>query len=392
MPTAFILILSMSEAKLVLTPLGLVVAKNGEVKEAYPFGERAADVLTDVEDGRLPVDVKNFITDAIEKYGGLSTQHEGLARLVSELEYEPEAVDVSGLAVAAGFAKDEAEFWARVQEVMSSVSALRIKRARLKRDALLIQAIESLDEVIKVCNLFYARLREWYGYHFPELSKLVADMELYASIASKIGLRSLMDVERLSRVGIRGERARKVAGAAATSLGVDLDERDLDQVKMVADELLSLLELRRELESYVNKLAKEVAPNMCALVDPKIAARLIAKAGGLAKLASAPASTIQVLGAEKALFRALRGRGKPPKHGIIFQCPEVNQAPRRLRGKIARALATKLAIAARVDAYGGEYCGADLKAAFEKKLEEIRRKYGGKVRVKKGGRGKGRRA
>lgn len=80
------------------------------------------------------------------------------------------------------------------------------------------------------------------------------------------------------------------------------------------------------------------------------------------------------------------------KHGIIFQCPEVNRTPRKPRGKVARALATKLAIVARIDAYGGEYCGAELRAAFEKKLEEIRRKYKGKLRVRKGGRGKGRRA
>ena len=120
---------------------------------------------------------------------------------------------------------------------------------------------------------------------------------------------------------------------------------------------------------------KEVAPNVTALVGPLLGARLLSLAGSLEELAKLPASTIQVLGAEKALFRALRTGGKPPKHGVIFQFPEIRRSPRWQRGKIARALATKLAIAARVDYFTGRYIGDELKKKLMERIDEIKKLY-----------------
>jgi nucleolar protein 56 len=129
------------------------------------------------------------------------------------------------------------------------------------------------------------------------------------------------------------------------------------------------------MESYVDKTMEEVAPNTRAVAGALLGARLIAIAGSLRNLAMRPASTIQVLGAEKALFRSLKTGARPPKHGLIFQHALLHDAKRWQRGKIARVLAGKLAIAVRTDAFGGRYVGDALKADIDKRLEEIREKY-----------------
>ncbi|RLI16433.1 C/D box methylation guide ribonucleoprotein complex aNOP56 subunit, partial [Candidatus Bathyarchaeota archaeon] len=136
-----------------------------------------------------------------------------------------------------------------------------------------------------------------------------------------------------------------------------------------------LYKLRESLEAYLDKAMEEVAHNTKALVGSLLGARLIAIAGGLTNLAKRPASTIQVLGAEKALFRSLKTGTRPPKHGIIFQHTFLHEAKKWQRGKIARALAGKIAIAARTDAFGGRYIGEELKADLEKRIEEIHEKY-----------------
>jgi len=120
---------------------------------------------------------------------------------------------------------------------------------------------------------------------------------------------------------------------------------------------------------------EDVAPNIKSLVGSLLGARLIALTGGLTNLAKMPASTVQVLGAEKALFRSLKTGARPPKHGMIFQHTLIHEAKRWQRGKMARALAGKLAIAARSDAFSGKYIGDDLKAGLEKRIKEIQEKY-----------------
>ena len=132
-----------------------------------------------------------------------------------------------------------------------------------------------------------------------------------------------------------------------------------------------LQELRERVAEYVDGLMSQIAPNLRTLVGGTIGARLISLAGGLVKLSRLPASTVQVLGAEKALFRALRTKAKPPKHGVIYQHPSIRTSPKRYRGKIARALAGKIAIAARVDAMAGEFVGEKLLSDFKTRVSEI---------------------
>jgi nucleolar protein 56 len=158
-------------------------------------------------------------------------------------------------------------------------------------------------------------------------------------------------------------------------MGADLSDVDLQQIQRVCKQTLDLYDLRQALQDYADSTVDEVAPNLQALVGSMLTARLISLAGGLTNLAKMPASTIQVLGAEKALFRALKTGTRPPKHGIIFQDTLVHEAKKWQRGKLSRALAGKLAIAARTDAFSSRYIGDSLKADLKKRAEEIKRKF-----------------
>ncbi|HDH07195.1 MAG TPA: C/D box methylation guide ribonucleoprotein complex aNOP56 subunit [Thermoproteales archaeon] len=255
------------------------------------------------------------------------------------------------------------------------ISRLKIKETVEKRDLFIAQAISALDETDKVINLYVSRIREWYGLHFPELGKEIRDHEQYVKIVYELGLRDNMTIEKLKELGIKEDKAKRIVESAQNSMGANMSEFDIEVLRSLCQNVLELYKLRRKLEKYIDESMKDVAPNIRGLVGPLLGARLIALAGGLRRLAMLPASTIQVLGAEKALFRALRTGGKPPKHGVIFTYPAIFRAKKWQRGKIARALAAKLAIAARIDAFTGEYKADMLKSELEKRIEEVKTLY-----------------
>jgi len=260
-------------------------------------------------------------------------------------------------------------------QIALELTKMKVREAAEKRDLFIAQAISAMDEVTKTINLFASRVREWYGLHFPEMDDIVRDHKDYVRLVYEIGERSNYTKENLKDYDLSEEVLTKLVNAAKTSMGANITEFDLQAMKNLAKITLDLYDLRTSLQEYIDEAMKEVAPNIRGLVGPLLGARLIALAGGLSKLAILPASTIQVLGAEKALFRALRTGGKPPKHGVIFQHPEIHRAPRWQRGKIARALAAKLAIAARIDAFTGEYKAEELKEELEKRIKEIKTLY-----------------
>jgi len=259
------------------------------------------------------------------------------------------------------------------REVSSTLAREAIKGAMEGRERHLIHAVQTLQDLDRIINMASLRVREWYGTHFPELSKIVQKHETYLRLVREVGPRSEYSEERLVEMGLPKKKARKIAKAASKSVGAEMAEEDMEMVRRLADESLKLYELRKSVEKYVSTLVREVAPNTSTLIGPMVASKLIAAAGGLEKLARLPASTIQVLGAEKALFRALRTGAKPPKHGIIFQLPAIHRAPRRLRGRIARAVAGKIAIAARMDYFSGRLVGEQLADELRKRVQEIRR-------------------
>jgi len=262
-------------------------------------------------------------------------------------------------------------------DVSDLITRLKLRQAVERRDLFIAQAISALDDVDKILNLIASRIREWYGLHFPELEELVRDNREYVSIVYHLGHRSRITEDSLKKAvaNIPDDRAKKIVESAKKSIGAEMSEWDLDQLRAYADIFLRLDSYREKLATYIDEAMKEVAPNVRELVGPLLGARLIKLAGGLTRMAFLPASTIQVLGAEKALFRALRTGGKPPKHGVIFQYPEIFRSPRWQRGKIARALAAKLAIAAKADAFTGNFIAPRLKEELMKRIQEIKTLY-----------------
>lgn len=278
-------------------------------------------------------------------------------------------------AIDSGFVKAEQEFREWVRGVSVVLTKKRVRKAVEKRDLTVAQAILSVDDLDKTINLFMGRIQEWYGLHFPELTHLLENQETYARLVSNLGDRENLAVEALEKEGLQKDKAEQIANAAKSSMGAALREEDMRQIQELCSGTLVLSGLRQKLENYIETTMSEVAPNVNALAGSLLGARLIAIAGGLDNLAKMPASTIQVLGAEKALFRALKTGSRPPKHGLLFQHALIHEANRWQRGKISRALAGKLAIAARIDAYGGKFVGNDLKAVFDRRVKEIQEKY-----------------
>jgi len=279
------------------------------------------------------------------------------------------------LVVELGYARSEEEALSILHKVASDLSARKIVEAVEKRDLLVAQAVSCIDEIEKMLNVLASRLREWYGVHFPELGNAIKDHEDFVRALIIIGHRDdVRKAEVLEKLGPLKDKVAKVL-EGGPSLGANVLQKDIEVIRGVAETTLKLYELNERLRKYVDEVMGEVAPNIKELVGPVLGARLIALAGGLERLAKLPASTIQLLGAEKALFRALRTRGKPPKHGIIFQCPEIHRSPKWQRGKIARALAGKIAIAARADYFTGEYIADELKEDLKNRIKEIKEIY-----------------
>ena len=242
-----------------------------------------------------------------------------------------------------------------MHEVMIGLGKLRTSEP-IPRDRSLVQAIRSLDDQIATINLYNERLHEWYGMHFPELADYARDAR-YAQL-----------------IAMNGEREGVIEelGIEIESIGADMDPADIGAIRDLADTLSRLYDDKERTEEYIQGIVEETCPNMCAVLGAPLAARMVSLAGGLERLASLPSSTVQLLGAEKAMFRHLKSGKKGPKHGVIYQHPEVHRSPYWQRGKIARALAGKVLIAAKIDQYHGDFAGDRLNDEFMRRVEDIR--------------------
>lgn len=276
--------------------------------------------------------------------------------------------------VKAGFAGDEQQALELVRSEALASASETITETSSREDLQLVHGIQALDELDRFVNITSERVTEWYGLHFPELQALLGDNLLLCRLVAEVGRRENFDEERLQGKGFSDNKVEALVVAARESKGGTVGDRETSRVMALAQVALTTSAEREKLAEYVESTMKRIAPNTTQVAGATIGARLIAKAGGLDRLARLPASTIQVLGAEKALFRALRTGARPPKHGILFQHDAVHTAPKWQRGKIARALANKIAIAARIDYYRGEAEGG-LTSTLEKRLDEIRVKY-----------------
>ena len=261
----------------------------------------------------------------------------------------------------------------KLDDISKLYANLVVQRHSEAQDVYIGQAIHAIDDITKTINLFGNRLSEWYGLHFPEVVQTTSDIAQLFKFITQIGERKNFTEKTLADLS-KNKRERLI-NHAQNSLGVEISEQDLRPMQTLAQQGLDLVRTKRELEKYIETATKDIMPNVVALVGPLIAARLLAYSGSLMNLAKMPASTIQLLGAEKALFRHLKTGDNPPKHGIIFQSAAIHTAPFHQRGKIARALAGKISIAARIDYFSGENQATKLANEFKQRTDEIAKKF-----------------
>ena len=380
------------KATIVASVMGVLgLGEDGKIAVSRLFPKDVSKIaakLMDVDSGKTIDEIVEVIQELVKKgFTSFIFENSGLGQTVqNQLNVEIEVVTPSEMgenfrrnmgeySVQTGFVENVSELAQWVHDVSMEISRLKVRKATEKRDLMIVQAVQALDDLDKTLNLLSARIREWYGLHFPELDRLVEKHEVYANLVSHLGRKTEFNLENIEKLDISKNKAAQLARAAETSMGGDLQESDMEQIQALCGYVLGLYEERSKIEKYIEELMEEVAPNTSFLAGATLGARLIAIAGGLLNLAKMPASTIQVLGAEKALFRSLTTGAPPPKHGVIFQHALIHGSKRWLRGKTARIFAGKLAIAIRTDAFSGTYIGDRLKADLEKKVEELQRKY-----------------
>ncbi|KAJ9682235.1 hypothetical protein PVL29_018221 [Vitis rotundifolia] len=254
-----------------------------------------------------------------------------------------------------------------------SLSRYKLKFSPDKVDTMIIQAIGLLDDLDKELNTYAMRVREWYGWHFPELAKIVQDNILYAKAVKLMGNRTNAAKLDFSEI-LPEEVETELKEAAMISMGTEVSDLDLMNIKELCDQVLSLSEYRAQLYDYLKSRMNTIAPNLTALVGELVGARLIAHGGSLLNLAKQPGSTVQILGAEKALFRALKTKHATPKYGLIYHASLIGQAAPKLKGKISRSLAAKTALAIRYDALGDgqdNSMGLENRAKLEARLRNL---------------------
>jgi nucleolar protein 56 len=252
-------------------------------------------------------------------------------------------------------------------------SRAKVKFSVQRDDNHIIQAIAIIDQLDKAINTFSMRVREWYSWHFPELFKIVSDNQRYCRVALLVRDKKQLTEEKLhdlaAIVDDDEEIARSVIEAAKHSMGQEISETDMENVIAFADRVVKLATYRKSLHAYLVSKMGIVAPNLAALI---VGARLISHAGSLTNLSKYPASTVQILGAEKALFRALKTKGNTPKYGLLFHSSFIGRAAPKNKGRISRFLANKCSIASRIDNFSetpSTKFGDVLRQQVEERLE-----------------------
>jgi nucleolar protein 56 len=373
-----------TSCSIVLLELGIAAFDQGGNLVASKRFDNAIRSYRLLKSGATPEEIKPFI-EKLRSFDFVSASDASVAAvlrqagLTSQVMPEEQQQSIQSekpdYIVKAGFAANPQEAMQALREFAIELSSSRVKEASERLDLHIIQSINALDELDKIINTIGARMREWYGLHYPELDNLVQSLVAYAEIVSRAGLRENITAEILASAGMQDKKLEIILDGAHRSKGGDMTPENLAIVKRLADQVIAQSDLRRVLSDHIEVAMETVAPNVKELLTASVGARIIAKAGSLSRLATLPASTIQVLGAEKALFRALKTGARPPKHGLLFQHPLIHSAPKWQRGKIARAIASKVAIAARIDYYRHEGRDIGISDKLNTRIAEIREKY-----------------
>lgn len=284
----------------------------------------------------------------LENYGNIEvkTPNKGGEHLRNNIENVFEEI---------GFSKSQDE----IIQIYEKLAIHKIKKSSQEEDKLLIQAINSVDDIDESISKLVERIRDWYTIYFPEMDT-ISNNETYIKLIA----------ESENREDILENFNDHFSEEIEESTGADIEESDLAMLKSFAESIYSLQKSRKELENYIDSKMESIAPNLRDLLGSTLGAKLIAHIGSIKRLATYPASVIQIMGAEKAIFRHLKTGERPPKHGLIFQHPSVRGAKWWNRGKIARNLALKITLAVRKDVFSGEY-DPSIAEDYLKKVEQI---------------------
>ena len=336
--------------------------------KAFKDSKSALESLTALSEGKLDSSLKKFlkkniISDGVQEE--LAVQDKALAAAIQSKLEIPCVVNSTGLQLWRGVRDQltnlvegltEREAHTMALGLSHTMNRFKLKFSPEKVDIMIIQAVGLLDDLDKELNNFAMRLREWYGWHFPELTKICGDNMTYARIVKAVGFRTNTKSTNFEKVlpDVPEEIIKELKTAAEISMGVEITNQDLDHINELCERVIELSEYRASLSDYLKQRMNAIAPNLTHMVGELIGARLISHAGSLLNLAKHPASTVQILGAEKALFRALKMREQTPKYGLIYHASVVGQSQQKYKGKISRVLAAKLSLCARVDALGDQ--------------------------------------
>lgn len=366
--------------KVILTELGIGVFDGDTCMKTIIFSQPADDYIF-IKKGKSRIsELSKFLlneqNDVIVNdlaLHDLLKKKDIESQMMSEHDIEDIQFTKPKILINANLATDENDAMQKLRDFAIQLSSSKITEVSGSPDLHVIQSINTLDDTDKIINGISSRLREWYGLHFPELDNIIDSVNGYAQIVLA-GKRENMSDDVFVNAGFPDSKIQMLSVVKGKSRGGDITDENLLMVQALAKNILELFDMRKNLEAQIDTQMEEIAPNITAVLGTTVGARILAKAGSLVKLSKMPASTIQVLGAEKALFRALKTGSNPPKHGLLFQHAVVHAAPRWQRGKIARAIAAKAAIAARVDVHGA---GLN-KTLLEKlniRVKEIEEKY-----------------
>ena len=245
-----------------------------------------------------------------------------------------------------------------ITEIYQRLAIYKIKKESASEDKHLIQAINSIDEIDETISKLIERIREWYALYFPEMD-VIKNNETYIKLIS----------QNKTKENIM-EAKPDAFPSNVLDLEDDINPLDLEIMNKYANSIFEFQKTRKEIEEYIDAKMEDIAPNLRLLVGSSLGAKLISHAGGLKRLATYPSSTVQIMGAEKALFRHLKSGDRPPKYGLIYQHPQVRGAKWWNRGKIARMLAGKISLAVRRDVFTKAF-DENAFNDFIEKVEEI---------------------
>ncbi|PWN51590.1 Nop domain-containing protein [Violaceomyces palustris] len=360
----------------------------------------AVEDTTAINEGKMSKNLKKFLTDEIVEAKGKSKEtlivsESKLAGTIAkklgiQVTYDSELMDLyrgirENLAsLLSASSSNDGSLDPRDLNTMSlglshSLSRYKLKFSPDKVDTMVVQAIGLLDDLDKEINIYAMRVKEWYGWHFPEMGKIITDNLAYAKVIRAMGFRTNASATDFAEI-LPEEIEETLKAAAEISMGTEISETDLEHIWSLCDQVISISQYRAQLYAYLQNRMAAIAPNLTALVGDLVGARLISHAGSLMNLAKHPASTIQILGAEKALFRALKTKHDTPKYGLIYHTSLVGQASTKLKGKMARMVGTKAALSIRLDALadadsksaeGAPTIGLEARAKLESRLRAL---------------------